>query len=312
MRQKPFTLSTLVLLVLLAGCSSAAQPTPAATQPASSTAAPSGASAALPNFGHIFVIVMENKEYGDVIGNSAAPYINSLARQYGLAANYFAVTHPSLPNYLELLGGSTFGISSDCTDCFVNATNLVDQLETAHKSWKAYMEDMPAPCSLGSTGEYAMKHNPFAYFDDIRQNQARCNQIVPLTALSHDLAGNALPDFVWITPNLCHDMHDCSVGTGDTWLHGFLPQILNSSAWKSQGVIFVVWDEGSSNAGCCQIAQGGHVPLLVISPLGKSGFTSSASYDHASLLLTIEDAWHLGTLRDSGCPCTAPLADFFM
>jgi phosphatidylinositol-3-phosphatase len=255
---------------------------------------------------------MENEEANSVIGNGAAPYINSLAQQYSMAANYYGIRHPSLPNYLELLGGSTFGVSSDCTDCFVNASNLIDQLESAHKSWKAYMEDMPSPCFVGNAGNYAQKHDPFIYFNDIRNNPARCKNIVPLSGFSSDLTANTLPNFVWITPNLCHDMHDCSVSTGDSWLKGFLPQILNSPALQSSA-LFLLWDEGdsSSSAGCCQIARGGHIPMLVISPLSKPGYVSNVNYDHASMLLTIEEAWGLGKLRDAACSCTNALTDFF-
>lgn len=304
--------ASIILLLMLAGCSSpqtnsTPEATASVTSPASSATV---GGAALPNFAHIFVLLMENKESGSVIGNSQAPYINSLAHQYGMAANYFGVSHPSLPNYLELLGGSAFGIGSDCTDCFVNAPNLVDQLETAHKSWKAYMEDMPSPCYVGSAGGYAQKHNPFIYFDDIRNNAARCKNIVPLSALSGDIAHNTLADFVWITPNLCHDMHDCSVSTGDNWLKGFLPQIFNAPGWQSSA-LFLLWDEGVSNSGCCQLAQGGHIPMLLISPLAKPGFVSSVNYDHASALLTIEQAWGLPPLKDAACSCTAAMTDFF-
>ena len=300
-----FRLAACILLLLLAGCSSA--PTaPAQT----ATAPPAARNVTLPSFTHIYLILMENQESDSVIGNSAAPSINSLAQQYGMAANYFGVSHPSLPNYLELLGGSTFGISSDCTTCFVNATNLVDQLEMAHKSWRAYMEDMPSPCFVGDAGDYAQKHDPFIYFDDIRTNQARCANIVPLSAWSSDLAQHHLADFIWITPNLCHDMHDCSVSTGDTWLKGFLPQIFAAPDWQSSA-LFLLWDEGVSDAGCCQIAHGGHIPMLLISPLARHGFASPVNYDHASVLLTIEAAWGLAPLRDAACGCTAAMTDFF-
>ncbi len=309
MRKQVIVTSGVLLLLVLASCgfpglapSSTATPFP--------TRLPTSI-APIPNFDHIFVIVMENKEESDVIGNSAAPYINSLAYQYGLAANYYAVSHPSLPNYLELLGGSTFGITSDCTDCFINAPNLIDQLERARKSWKAYMEDMPGPCYVGSTQTYAMKHDPFLYFDDIRSNQARCAHVVPLSGFARDLATDSLPDFVWITPNLCHDTHDCGVSAGDAWLQQMVPQILQARYQHPRIALFLVWDEGSSNAGCCQLVSGGHVPLVVVSPLGKRGFTSHVAYDHASLLLTIEAAWNLGTLGDANCACTNPLSDFF-
>jgi phospholipase C len=321
MNKRVGILSSLALLVLLTGCSSS---TPPQGKTASPTSAPTSAASAtpgstptttlpssgLPNFKHIFVILMENEESSDVIGSSDAPYINSLAKRYGMAAHYYGVSHPSLPNYLELIGGSTFGINSDCTDCFINASNLVDQLESAHKSWKAYMEDMPSPCYVGDSGDYAQKHDPFIYFDDIRNNATRCANIVPLTGFASALQANALPDFVWITPNLCHDMHDCDVSTGDNWLKGFLPQMLDSAAFQSSA-LFLLWDEGSSDAGCCQIASGGHIPMLVISPLGKPGFVSSINYDHASMLLTIEEAWGLGKLRDAGCSCTNSLSAFF-
>ncbi len=311
--------SMMFLVIVLASCSSshatsstsAGTHTPKAGPSSGATATPTARPSLIPNFSHIFLILMENQNADGVLGNSAAPYINSLAQQYSKAANYFGITHPSLPNYLELLGGSTFGVSSDCTDCFVSATNLVDQLEAAHKSWKAYMEDMPSPCFVGNAGGYAQRHNPFIYFDDIRNNAARCANIVPLSDLSSDLAGNQLPDFIWITPNVCHDMHDCGISAGDAWLKGFLPQILNSPSWQSSA-LFLLWDEGEgTNAGCCQIAHGGNVPMLVISPLSKPGFTSSVNYDHASMLLTIEEAWGLGKLGDAACSCTTAMTDFF-
>lgn len=298
-------MAALLFLVVLTSCSSPAPVVPVVTF------GPTGsAGTGIPNFKHIIVLVMENEEYSAVVGSSEAPYITSLAHQFSQAANFYGTSHPSLPNYLELLGGSTFGITSDCTDCFINSINLVDQLEAAHKTWKAYMEDMPSPCYVGSTDTYAQRHNPFIYFDDIRNTLARCANVVPLTQLPGDLAANALPDFIWITPNLCHDMHDCSVHEGDTWLKGFLPLLLQSGAWDSSA-LFLVWDEGSTDDGCCQIAHGGHIPMLVISPLGKPGFTSQVNYDHAALLRTIQAAWNLGTLRDSSCKCTAVMSDFF-
>src|SRR5579884_375824 len=117
---------------------------------------------------HIALIVMENKSYGSVIGSPAAPFITGLATRYASASAMYAVSHPSLPNYLALTGGSTFGISSDCTGCSVRATSLVDQLQAAGISWKAYMEGLPHACYTGAdTGEYAKRHDPFAYYTDI-------------------------------------------------------------------------------------------------------------------------------------------------
>jgi hypothetical protein len=246
----------------------------------------------------VFIIVMENNEYGNIIGSSSAPYINSLANQYSLATQYYAITHPSLPNYLALTAGSTFGITSDCTSCWINATNLADQIEGSGRTWKAYMESMPAPCTVSDTGLYAQRHDPWVYYNDIRTNAARCAaHVVPYTQLGTDIANGTVPNFVWITPNVCDDMHDCSVSTGDTWLSQNVPTILNSSAFKNGGVLFLVWDEGTTNAGCCGNASGGHIANLVISPLARAGFKSTTPEDHYSLLATIEDAWGLARLN---------------
>ncbi len=291
---------------------------PSSTAPSATLAAPSptaGASGSptptrdIPKFAHIFVIVMENKEYGSVIGSSGAPYLNSLAGQYGLATNYFAIGHPSLPNYLALIGGSTFGITSDCTGCFVDKPSLVDQLEAAGKTWNAYMEGMPSPCKLGDYGSYAQKHDPFIYFDGVRKDAARCGRIVPFDKFPIDLQAGSLPDFVWITPDLCHDAHDCPLATGDDWLKQWVPAILASPEWKAGSVLFITFDEGQGNHGCCKVAQGGRVATLVISPYGKPGFQSAQPYDHYALLRTVEDAWGLPPLE--GVADIGPMADFF-
>ncbi|MFL5802915.1 MAG: alkaline phosphatase family protein [Roseiflexaceae bacterium] len=272
-----------------------------------------GARAApLPAFKHIFVIVLENKEYEQVIGSDRAPYINSLAQQFGLATNFYGTTHPSLPNYLALTGGDTFGIASDCTDCTVAAPNLVDQLEAAGKSWKAYMEAMPSPCFVGDDGElYRQKHNPFIYYDDVRTDPARCNKIVPFTQFAADLQNNRVPDFVWITPNMCNDAHDCPIDASDAWVQTWVPQILASPAWKDNGVLFITFDEGKGGAGCCQGAVGGRIATLVISPLVRPGFRSDVPYTHYSLLRTIEAAWGFPLLGRANCDCSAPMSDFF-
>ena len=266
----------------------------------------------MPNFSHVFVIVMENQEYGGIIGNGAAPYINGLASSHGLATQYYAISHPSLPNYLSLSAGSTFGITSDCTTCFVNATNLADQIEGSGRTWKAYMESMPSACYVGDAYPYMQKHNPWIYYNDIRTNAARCSaHLVPFTQFGTDLASGNVPNYVWINPNMCNDMHDCAVSAGDAWLSQHVPAILSSSAYRNGGVLFILWDEGVSNAGCCTDAAGGKVATLVISPLGKAGFRSAVSETHYSLLRTIEDAWRLPRLNGAGCSCSAEMREYF-
>src|SRR3989475_8912185 len=222
----------------------------ATTTAPSHAASPAPVRATVPAFSHIFEIVMENHEYSSVIGRPDAPYVNNLVATYGLATNYFAASHPSLPNYLALTAGSTFGIASDCTTCFVNATNIADQVESSGRSWKAYMEDMPTPCYMGaSAGNYAMKHNPFMYYTDIRNNAARCAaHVVPFTQFGVDMSAGQLPNFVWITPNMCNDTHDCSVSTGDAWLGTVVPRIIGSAAFRNGGGLFLTLGEGARQA----------------------------------------------------------------
>ncbi len=312
----------IVMAAVLVGCASLPQPTatPAAVSSVSAVGSPSSSpTAGLPSFGHIFIIMMENKEYGEIIGSLKAPYINGLAASYAVAGQYYAIRHPSLPNYLALASGSTQGMTSDCGDCSFNAQNLVDQLEPHQKSWKAYMEDMPYPCFNGeSTGgigpfgnNYVRKHNPWMYFQDISGNPSRCNQVVPLNQFAGDLQANRLADFVWITPNLQHDMHDGTIEDGDSWLSTFVPQILGSPAWKDNGVLFIIWDEGTTNAGCCGDATGGHTVALVIAASGKRGYTSQTRYTHYSVLRTIEESWQLGLMGGANDPGTRTMTDFF-
>ncbi|OLE22719.1 MAG: hypothetical protein AUG49_18090 [Catenulispora sp. 13_1_20CM_3_70_7] len=262
---------------------------------------------------HVFVIVMENHEYGSVIGSAAAPYANSLAASYGLATNYYGASHPSLPNYLALTAGSTFGIASDCTNCYQSATNIADQVEASGRSWKAYLEDMPTPCYMGaSSGNYAMKHNPFMYYTDIRNDALRCAaHVVPFTQFRVDMSAGQVPNFVWITPNMCNDTHDCTVATGDAWLRGVVPTITASAAFRNGGVLFITWDEGSTNAGCCGDAWGGHVATLVISPRVSPGFRSGIAENHYGLLRTIEDGFHLAHLGAAGWSSSVALREYF-
>jgi hypothetical protein len=267
---------------------------------------------ALPPFSHVFIIVLENREASAIVGNPQAAYLNQLASQYARASNSYAIGHPSLPNYLALTGGDTFGVRSDCTDCFQAKDNLANQVEQAGRTWKGYMESLPGPCFKGAgEGGYALKHDPFMYYASIRNDPARCNRVVPLTQLDTDLQSGNVPDLAWISPNLCNDMHDCSVATGDAWLRTWVPKILNSPAWIHDGVLFITFDEGGSSAGCCQVAAGGKVDTLVISPLVQPGFVSQVAYDHYSLLRTIEDAWGLPHLANAGLDASAPMVDFF-
>jgi len=252
---------------------------------------------------HVAVIVMENEEYGEIIGSHSTPFLNSLANRFALATEMFAITHPSLPNYLALTGGSTYGITSDCTDCSVPGSGLAGQLSRKRVSWKAYMENLPHPCFTGAgAGEYAKKHDPFVYYTGIVRNRALCNRVVPLSELVKDEGANRLPRFIWITPNLCHDMHDCSVATGDRFLARLVPPLLG--ALGRSGLLVLTWDEGSSNAGCCRFASGGHIATILAGPGARPGARISTPVDTYSVLQTIEDLLGVRRLGDAGCVCT--------
>jgi hypothetical protein len=295
-------LLVLALLIAAGGCGGSAADKPLAVPPAHALpASPSS---------HVVVIVMENKERDDVLGNSASRYVNALARRYAVAASSYAITHPSLPNYLALTSGSTHGITSDCTDCSVSARNLVDQLETAHLSWKAYMEDLPRPCSqVAGAGGYAKKHDPFLYYRDVAGDPRRCRRVVGFGALAADLREDRLPAFAFISPNLCHDTHDCDVATGDRFLSGLVPGLLRELG--PHGFLVLTWDEGSSNAGCCTDAHGGRIATIVAGPDVRRHARSSRPVDHYGVLRTIENAFGLPPLGGAALTRSGTLAALF-
>jgi hypothetical protein len=252
---------------------------------------------------NIVVIVMENKEYDQIIGSSQAPYINSLAHQYTLLTQYYAILHPSMPNYLTLTGGSSFGRKENCKTCFVDAPNLGDQLEKAGLTWKTYQESMPSACFVGDAYPYVQKHNGFIYYKNIKDNAARCKaHVVPYSQLATDMSSGKLPKFSLITPNMCNDMHDCSISTGDAWLAKQVPPIL--SHLGSNGILVLIWEEGTTNAGCCTLAKGGRVPAIIAGPGAKLKTKINTPVDHYSLLRLIEDNWNLPHLLNAGCVCT--------
>jgi hypothetical protein len=255
---------------------------------------------AVPRFDHVVVVVFENKSRDEVLGNPAAPYFNRLASRYTVLSRYGGVAHPSLPNYLALVSGSTQGITSDCTSCVVSARNLADTLEHAHLTWKGYAEGLPRPGFTGaSAGRYAKKHMPFLYFRNIVRSRVRLHRVVPLTRFSRNLSAGTLPSFSLVVPDLCHDMHDCSVSTGDTWLRGFLKPLLRSPRFANS-VAFVITDEPRFSS-----PPESAMPALAAGPLVKRGFGYAAVTSHYGLLRTIEDAWGLPRLGRSAR--TAPV-----
>jgi phospholipase C len=217
--------------------------------------------------------------------------IERLAAKYALGTNYQAVSSPSLPNYLAMTSGSTWGITDDAYHV-LPAGGLGAQLTDAGLTWRAYMEGLTSAGCLRSPYPYALKHNPFAYYGG-----ACPENVVSLDALEADLSGDT-PSVVWITPGLCHDGHDCALAEAGAWLEELVGQIVASPAWRDHGVLFVVWDEGDGRSSV--------VPLIVVSPDVESRRVDTA-YDHYSLLAAIEDRF--GVPRLAAAKDALPLTD---
>src|SRR5215469_893477 len=283
--------------------------------PAAAAAGPCGTLTTAPTYSHVIWIWMENHSFGDIIGSSAAPYINSIASGCGLATNYHNLSHPSLPNYI----GATSGLSgrgiktfdSDCSPskkCSTSAPSIFSQGET----WKAYEEDMPTNCAPANSGEYAVRHNPPPYYTTL----SGCSTFdVPYPQLATDLSSNALPAFSFITPNLIDDMHDGTIADGDTWLKNNLPTILNSQDYTSGStVVFITWDEGTGgkNGEACATNTADsscQVATIVVSPSTPAGSTSATLFSHYSLLGTTESLLGLSRLG-SASSATLMTSDF--
>lgn len=227
---------------------------------------------------HVFLIVMENHSAQEAL---AAPFIASLASTYRVAGNYSAITHPSVPNYLALTSGQTWGVTDDSYHA-LPATDLGDQLTSAGVTWRAYMEGLTDKGCLDSPFPYDPGHNPFAFYG------GKCpSSVVPFTALATDL-NQSPPLFSWISPDDCHNSHSCDLSVADDWLRGTVNLITQSAAWKNHGILFITWDEDDASAD-------NRVLTLVVAP-GLSHLVSNQPYNHYSLLATIEDLTGVGRL----------------
>jgi hypothetical protein len=236
---------------------------------------------------------MENHSRDQILGNAAAPFINALALQSAEAAGYHdSYVHPSEPNYIWMVSGQNFGILNDsdpnASNVIMSQSHIADQIERAGLTWKTYQESMGQPCGLTSHGTYAVKHDPFAFFADLNgwdgsafHPSSRCtDHVVDYGALDADLASGALPDYVFITPNLQHDMHDGTIEAADAWLAAEVPKLLASPRYQNGGAIFLIWDEGSNG--------GDNPPFIVMSPNARPGFVSQVGYDTSSYLKTVQ------------------------
>jgi phospholipase C len=304
-----FAISAALMLLLLTGCTPPAPAPAPAPAPQATTASP-GSTDLATGLQHVVIIMEENKPASAVLGNAAAPYLNRLAGEFSVATHYRAVSHPSLPNYLAITSGTTAGITSDCNPpgafCEASVANIADRIIASGRSWKMYAESMPAPCLQRNSGRYAVKHNPFLYYPSVTRDPAYCSSHdVPYSRFAQDLAtASSLPNYSFVSPDLCNDMHDCSVATGDAWLAREVPRILNSPAFSRQNSLLIItFDEADT--------PGNAVLCIFAGPAAKRGYTSSTPYSHYSILRTLEDAWGLTPLTRNDAtatPMTAMLA----
>jgi hypothetical protein len=234
-----------------------------------------GAAPAVPRLDHVVVIVFENRERGQVLGNGDAPTFDSLAARYADLRDYDAVAHPSLPNYLALVSGSTQGITDDCTACSASGPSIGTLLTRAHRTWDGYAEGYP------SSALFAKKHMPFLYF------AGQSTHVRPLTAFD----AKHPPAYSFVAPNLCDDAHDCPIGTSDRWLARFVAPLLK----LPKTAIFVVFDEGKTDVG-----GGGHIAAIAAGTAIRPHSSSSSPANHYVLLRTIEDSLGLPHLGASG------------
>lgn len=275
------------------GCGNSSNPTPVqANQPA---------------FAHVVLVMEENHSYGEVINNSSMPYLNSLASQYGLATQYFANAHPSLPNYLML----TTGQMETTVDTFtgtIDDDNIVREFVNTGKSWKAYLESIPSASYLGAgSGLYVKQHNPFSYLSDVQGSSTQAANLVPFAQFASDLANNALPQYSFIAPNLVDDAHDGTLAQADSWLRTNIAPLLANSAFQSSGLLVIVFDEGDQS----DIAHGGgQVACVVVGTKVKPGYQSTTFYQHQSLLRLIMAS--SGVDNFPGAAANAPdMTEFF-
>ena len=240
---------------------------------------------------HVLIVLMENTSYEGVVGNSQMPYVNGLVNTNG-SVSTTDLSHPSLPNYLGYVSGSIQNNPQDTTpqDGTYAGSQFTDELAAAGIAWKAYMQDMPVACDLTDQygpGGYDVNHNPFMYFNSVRNSPSQCNRDVPYSELTTDLNAGTAPPFVWVTPNTTNDMHDGTPAQGDAFLQGLVTQVQASSWWAAGSRIVITWDEGT---------QSEQVLTLVV---GSAHGTAAAGGNEYGTLRGLEEAYGVGLLGQS-------------
>ncbi len=261
----------------------------------------------LPTFNHVFIVLEENHNYSSVIGNKSMPYLNSLASKYGVATQYYADTHPSIGNYFMLTTG-TVVTNNDGFSGTVTADNVVRHLLNAGKTWKAYEEDLPLVGYIKpDVANYARRHCPLSYLSDVVNSSSEKLNLVPFTQFATDLANDSFPDYSFITPNLCHDAHNCLLGTADSWLKTHIEPLIQSSTFQKGGLLIIVFDESASD----NTHGGGRVAWVAVSPMfSKTGYRSTSFYQHENTLRVMMQGLGLNTYPGKA-KSASDMAEFF-
>jgi phosphatidylinositol-3-phosphatase len=289
-------LAAIICVATLAGCA----PTQPSPEPVLTPSTSPPTASATPSEGrrppdHVVVVVFENKSASQIDGSPAAPYFNSLMAESAILTNYRAVTHPSQPNYLALFSGSTQDVTDDRCPLNLGARpNLARQLIDSGHTFVGYSEGLPSVGYTGcAAGRYAAKHNPWVNFSNV---PPALNQ--PATAFPTDFS--ALPTVAFLTPDLCNDMHDCSVSTGDSWLRSHLDAYVHW-AREHNSLLVVTFDEDDESSA--------NRVLTFISGAGVRPGRYNQPVDHFGLLSTLEGLYGLGRL---GSAATAlPITDIW-
>ncbi len=231
---------------------------------------------------HVVVVVEENHSYSEVIGNSSAPYMNNLASTYGLATQYYGVTHPSIGNYFMLTTGQIITDNETSPPPTVTDDNIVRELLASGRTWKSYAESLPSAAYLGAdVYPYAQHHNPFVFFSDVQNSSTQQANVVPFTQFSADLASGQLPSFSFVIPNQLHNAHDGTLADADAWLSQNIAPLISSSVFQKDGLLVVLFDESNFS----DLANGGgHTVAIVVSPFSKKKFQSTTLYQHENTL----------------------------
>ncbi len=285
-----------VTLLLMLSCSAVASAAPPATKAASAP--------------QVMVIMMENTDFSQAIGSAAMPYLNDLDHQYTAFSQSYGWSYPSLPNYMELMAGTTLGISSDCDPGDTGCTDLssplfVDQLAAKGISWHAYYQDDVSGCDNSPsdffTGNYDVEHNVFPYFADF---SSECPHVSNFDSLLSDLNSPKAADFNYVVPDLDNDGGDNgTMASGDTWFNDTIPQIVKSAWYRNGGQIVILYDTGYGDSGGFNGSSGGRIPpITVISAHTRGMGLRSAPVNTAGVLRSLEQTYGVSYLGDAADP----------